>query len=1631
MSRLPPSPAENLLKKAVEAQFSTRPSLRSVVAQMLADTLKIQYPSLSIPPSGLCLALPREGGGRGLYPLLDVALQYLADRTLHDLSFRYGLDAYLSDTTGTRLTFHTNGERHYDLRVVETAIRELPSIFFIGAQEALAAYWGQDSDAGGSRWEWLAGVLQGLLRASAIRQSGDDAQQLQILTTLANNPARESRTGLPWPDNSIHAYTLETHLVREASTLTLQSSDILVVSGKRVFLCTLAGQVEPYDSLDAFGESWGERMGEQFIADKITWRQYEPDGDIFEVQAALVLNQQLEDLAATQLPAAAPISHVEKLFESITNPAKGFTHSPLTPIETLSPIQAALPDWLRDASAAERFAYRQCLLEQANLRRLMGGEGYLDGLDDIRTYAASHLNHQLCLKRNTVLHGMNTCTDLAQSKYKADDLELTFEVAVGTLQSGYIEKVTMSLVDLALKNLSGKPSGSLTLRHTGGQEIEAWLTPAYLDELVQRVNVGQNYPVYIQQALLSETKEAEKRKQLFCGQRPIHLKIQALEHTIKGEAGLTPTGFRYVKAVVGLHRTERWVDTDEIVMRALAFQRKPGARADVVQNMFIIEPRNGSSGAHVLYRPAYRESLLEFANRDSLLAAIAQPGALQESVLTWLADDARDIYSNGGFKEPHYLRISGIGSEFDPLPSVPKPATLAPRDDESNHQILQALNGGQLMDYLFVCEARQLLDQADRESTSNAESRWALILEGVQLGFNTLLMLVRGPAAAVGWLMQLAQGLKQDLPALESEDRTARELAWVDLLLNISMVLLHHGLPTQASGRPVAEPLLRLPFRRAPGQAISRPAVIERGVVGLPSEPPGGGQTLLDFDHSLAGDSASARLLEKLLEVNVRWPEPAPKPIAIGEFRGLFKIDNLWHASVAGLLFRVSVVPGFGEVFIIHPDKPNHPGIKLSTDGNGHWTLDRELKLAGGGPKRLTALREENRRKTEQLKVRMEALSVEITPRMTELRASLDRMSTAHTNLTKQAATLKLVWRLLENATDTQKSTLETRHQHEMQNYATQRTHYETLLETLQERHTQLLPSRHELVKVGQELEKYGGAGSHVQDRAKTLRTLWNEQLILHTYEIAWADTLRFTDRGEPMTQLIQRMLQEKRLGNPAAYDEHVAKSIALADIQQHMAVNTRSMETTLELLEQDSVAGRAIREELLATITSAQRFFPESLKINALIPLSWVAVELSVVERSPLEALYIEHADHSSLSQSLLSHIEVRSSSGYPLDEQRQVYNTVLDKYRSYASAIGALKLVSPQRLHPVAERLLNELRYARALAESELETVVRRQEELEVEESRSKNLRPKAPTKRIFKTRKRKYFVGDLKPADSKIPREHFTITNPADGQTIASFEQQAGEWVEITEEATTEPQPQTRPLATLKSQGQKLIQQRTDIERVITAQQQQLESPITRQTVNPGDWDELLTGQAKKLTALADEITREHHRQPSAQDLIDDYKAHARDMQRMAQRICSDAYKRQWPTLESLDYLWRHKEVDINLTILTDPQRPTLSGDFFTEYAVYDKAQKPPAVLWYAHFHYAAADAPPARYTRAHLKLPSQRKYTQKDLLKQHVQTWLHSQQEPGAEPIEKILYVLIAPPQDQLFLAIAPALQSTTH
>ena len=70
------------------------------------------------------------------------------------------------------------------------------------------------------------------------------------------------------------------------------------------------------------------------------------------------------------------------------------------------------------------------------------------------------------------------------------------------------------------------------------------------------------------------------------------------------------------------------------------------------------------------------------------------------------------------------------------------------------------------------------------------------------------------------------------------------------------------------------------------------------------------------------------------------WPAILPAAQPSGALKGLYRIDGAWHASVGGMLFQVSVVPGFGEVYLVHPQHPQRPGFRLTSDGQGigGWT---------------------------------------------------------------------------------------------------------------------------------------------------------------------------------------------------------------------------------------------------------------------------------------------------------------------------------------------------------------------------------------------------------------------------------------------------------------------------------------------------------------------------------------------------------------------------------------------------------------------------------------------------------------------------------------------------------------------
>lgn len=1503
-------PTTDAIAQAVQRQFADRPTLRTVTAQLLADNLKDKYPPLSLAVGDLRLALPRHGGGRRLLPLLDVALNHLADGSLPDPSRRAGVDSYLSDATGMRLTFQVNGQRDYDLDVILAVIRELPLLIVIAFQEALTRYWGQDSDVGGSRWQWLGDILRTTLRTAALRQADLPAEQRRMLDAVLDHPDLEARNQQMAADHVIHAYTLETTLTQADRRVTIQASDILLVNAKTVLLCSPAGAIEAFASLDAFGQAWGQRFAQRYRCDAITWNRFEPAGNLFDVQAALLLTQQLDDLAA--MPAAGPMPREALLrhYQALTDPVTQLSGAPTH----LHPLLSALPDWLKQANASQRFGYFQHLAQLAAVKQRTEGRQFLEGLKDLRTFAADALYEQ-----------MQTHADA--TGYRADDLELSFAVAVGDAGSGYIEPVNMSLTELAVRNLSGKPKGRLSVRHRQHLPVPAWMDQAYIEGLVTQVDVGARYPQWLNTQLLADTPQAQQRQALFGAQMQVHWPLLALTLWTRGEAGFTRQGYRYVAALMRPTKAGRTVDEQEIVIRPLAFLRQPGATPDVVADMYLIEPRDTAMGPHILYRGQYAESLREFPSRAALLAAIAAPGPLHDSVLTWLPNGARAVYDHGGFQEPHLARFIGVGAEFDPL-SKPAPALLG--KDDASGELLTALETGQLMSYLYASHARTLVQISEQTSTSNAESRWAVVLEGSWLLFNTLLLpLLRGPAMLAGWMLQIAPSLLSDIPNLASVDPIAKETAWIDLLLNLGLVLLHGGLPvTPLPPQPHPDAVTLQPWLRQRPAPLTAPTSIRPGIVGLPAEPPGLGRLLIDFNRSSARSASTDRLFQQMLAIRVAWPDVVPAPLSIGPFQGLYRIDGQWRAAVRGRLFPVNIVPGFGEVYAISAAHPQLPGFKLKTDGRGHWALDEGLRLKGGGPKnRIAEARKRNRERLAQLRPAYELFTIAQKRVEAQVKQLLLDVHTAEANTTLSVAEKTKV--------------------------------REAFLAAL----TQQTADYVNMLEEAKEL----AALQTSPPPTSQLRSLLN-QIILNTRQAI------------VVSELFRQELDAAHREFTISADSRVAafRTQGQQGIDRYMEYLKRTADMNETQAKGFDVVDRHLAE--LAQVPGSEALYRSLTqdRPNEVTAVRLKGYQLVVLKTlcNPLRVPELQDALNDTMGPVILlarSHEELRNQEAYSHEERVAVLENLVQQYGRCTDSLEALGVFNQSDLDTrQLARLMETLQELSRDAESKLVAELKK-----APPSAPATVPPRTGNRRVIKTVSGS-MVGRVR---ARVPNQGGEIVDviaPFDDETLASYHEHApGTWVKIQPPPVPVPPRIPHALAILKNQGKKLLEQMAN-------NIQRLEGYAQR-AFTPKEIHEQLQREAAKFEQLVRDLEAGFTSTGASKThadtrLIRDLSEGAATLNKKGADLRTQMALARPPIAEDVEFLLETGDLQVLLTS-GRTQLKTGLKDFMQEYVLATRRSRP---LWFAHFHYPTRDTPKASYTVAHLKTQAQRFETYASLL-----------------------------------------------
>jgi hypothetical protein len=1527
-----PSPAlpENLTAQVVSQQFAGLAPLETIIRPLFLRAINERYPSLAIDLSLTQLAIPQPSGGWKLQPLIDVVYQYLCSNGPLDFSDVNDTAYYLSDAPPQRLKLPGTTAEKLDMKVIEDVIRELPATLPIALQDALIHFWNEDADNGVTRWRWLSDMLRSTLQAAALGQPALDETARQTLDQLTTTPDRAQRMARHG-EHAVMAYGIETTLHNKGQSARLLPEHLLltrVINGQApVLLCTPSGRVEHFTSQDDFTTAWEQRISAQYQAQTITCNRYEPEGSIFDHQAAIILNQQLENLADLNLPLNQSPATLQALYREFTDPGRYFIDAPPDRLPHLRTVRALMPDPLRDALPADRSRYRQYSLALASAKQRVQGRTFLSDIDDIHTYTVRAL--QQALQREAA----RAAAPAPQATLHPDDVMLTFVVAAGYPGgAGIVEHVNMSLTELAINNLSARPSGQLSIAHRHGTMLPDWLTAEYLtgsDGLIEQVDIGKHYPLRLKHALLSDTPDAQRREVLFTDQQRVQLPLLALELSLQGAAGVTPQGASMVDALMQPESTDQHVNNHPVAIRHLAFLRAPGAPADTVSAMYLIEYQNLESGPHLLYRPLYAEPLREFANRAALFEAIAEPGALQTSVLTWLPDNVRPIYDRGGFRQPHYVRF-GQGDEFAPL-HTPQPATLA--RNGLNDELQQCLVTGQLMRYLFSDHARALVDQAERASVSNNESRWQVLMEGASLLFGSLLVpVLRGPAMLTGWLLTMFASVTRDVQALSSQNPLDREQGAIDLLLSVAMALL--DFPSVQARRPPLAAAIRQRALHAPvpRRDASRwpplPSPQHRqGTVALAGELPRDNRTALDFSFAQARQRLTPSQRMRLAAFKVATPPTLPQPVLNGPRRGLYLIENHWYAQIEGDLFRV-VLDDDASVVIVDRADSKRRGPYLRTNAQGVWSVDTRLRLHGGmPPKRIAAERQRKALRISELQGDYEQMLANQQERQRTVDAAQAAMEDAEQNARFSEVQRANVRKHFDDA------------------LKTQTRDYLKILNSAQERNELNipLPLKNTLVLLENTINN---TRKHVVIAEADRRALYRA----HPRFTREGAALYLAVLSEPMgyRQFLHQMLDinDRSIRGLESTDRHLEQLFNLgssgADVFKRLTQG-----------RPNEISALAIKD---LQIRCLKRLIVKDIQHPLFIALDTIVEPLQqhVRTHSELNSLELSASDRLSVLESLVEH-----------------YGRALDSLQGLGIVdAGVLDPSYNSKLFTLLDELYQDV--TRRLA-SEVKPPA--------QTSRRPPRRPVAvtgrPAKKVIRTRKKATLIGEVKPVGNV---EMVEVRDEANDQLLGMYSQDGDDWVEFVEATPAQSPAAPREFGLVKGKARKLL--------AMVEEHLRRGDDYTKICKHPQEVEEILQYEAVRYDKLATELDRliqaqaESARTAADQTLVTDLREAGRRLSARGKALRIQLSLELPPTHGNLEYLIGEKQVSVSRW----NARFQLKGerrDFIQEYAVNDQQGNP---LWFAHFHYPAANTPKAGYTAAHLKTRAQQTQSYYSLLAQ---------------------------------------------
>ena len=1469
------------------------PSINEVASTLLRSALNPLYPQLNIDPDLAMVVTPG-------WIISDQQIVHGPPRfeSLGDVLVRLAL-------SGSAVTY-IDGEHFLTLKpgveptiqlpvkidAIGCLLNELAPVLFTAYQENQVDYWNDPVTPDHPRWYLLSDTLRN--QWNVAEDNGWDADQRAMARAVFNEPDKARR--LSSDKYKTRACLIDIDLGETTARKHLNVLDTAVLVGtlgNRTLILThsIIQGFQSFDSFDALGQSLQETL--TGISSGIYWRLFEPQGNYFDQQACTLI--------ALEADAIGYIDFFQSASEAGLLPRPGSAGNQEPP-ERLKPqfnhVDHALPRWLENASPADQTCYSRHLLDLAVFQQQNSGKTFQSEIPDIKRFTLNALSQQLNVEQPQA-------TDL-----KLDDIEISITSAIvwGTFVfPGDNETLTLGLVELALQNLVGLPLGDKSVRYKDGTEVPPWMTYDYLEKLIDTVNIGATYPAMLKRRLVDDTTQAMSLQQLYTRQLAIELPLLALQNKIRGQAGIDEQGYQYVLAALASETLDRQVDGQDIVIRPLAFitGKNADASADEVVNMFVIEPRVPDKGPCLLYRPLLDPPLLQYPSRANLLYAIKHSRSLRQSILAWLPDSVRFNYSQ-------YVFPGALPSIWT-VPQLLIDPTISP--GMFAHVVL----GGHAIEHpvptaLFNANAQALITQADRQSVSNAEARWATFKHAGWMIFNAALPFLGRNVGTAAWIWQIMDDLQE---VADSQDQPQQPLAWsalADIFLTLGMVLAHRAAVREKPRlAPTASPeTTHTVEEKIPPTRISSIRLPDLSTHELPQPH---ATSLHDIGALQRSRPALGSVLDSLM---IPIPHGLGEVITEGPYKHLRAHDQRWYAKVGERWFEVTLNDHEDVQIVDSRLQPPRTGPLLISNARGEWFVDLRLRLRGGG---LKSRRKQVQRENQE-----------------RLRKKKEEIAAFDASLEDQKMQLLSVRRAMLAATP---DTAESTRQQFLDTLDSQLKAYSTHIENLK--------------------------SLNVLEAIPNYRTAMLDRIALQLFLMqSWIDEQFPVFRSS--LEVTMELLDKDNLTPQEERSEPFEK---MTDQTQGIIDKLEFAQSRFEEL---SLLGKEGAEITRSAKAKLPTFDLQDLKLLQIILGQALCLKPGATEtlkqaRQGLESV-IEDASLNIQSSLDLSEDE----SLHNLGERIEALNNLAEQFAIIDQRFLDLATEYPE--HLIQERLEQVQKRVAEFSQDtvqRLSSLLREQRLLEPVPGPSKP--SSTSTKKIIKTRFKGTLVGKPRKDARGQDTDLVDVVAPLTGRVIATFhEKTPGVWVERVPAKPAAPPKTTPDLSKNTQAGQKLLadlpafRQRTEahinraqripteIEEIYALHAERLNDVVKR------------IDQALAAGNISDS------RSAAATTLRNKLDSAAKALYTTGRNTRIALTKQQVPTAARVEWLKSKGEIEI----AKSTQRRRLKGprkDYLLEYEVLDKPTK--KVLWYAHFHYTNPTDPLGSFTAAHLKTVDQRR------------------------------------------------------